>query len=349
MLTASLRFTFFPFSILTCVLLTVLHADEVPLIMGDWQGAYIDAPPKSYGFDNPSIVAQVVGVNGGAFHVKMMNAFERRANLDFEKVLKPLDGIIQYKDKQWEFELGPDGWKGKRTMKRGKGKVDELPFELKRVVRISQTLRRKAPEGADVILPADTLSGFEHGDGKPATWELLPGGVLETFPRKEGNKSGGHLFTKNVYADCEIHLEFKLPYEPEHSGQGRGNSGIFIQNAYEVQILDSYGFESGWTEAGSIYRVAPSKVNRSRPPGQWQTYDITFRAAQFDESGKLIQAPEITVYHNGELIHKDQEIFERSGFTELNRLKPHIQGPAPILLQDHGHRIQFRNFWVKSL
>ncbi|MGB0372371.1 MAG: 3-keto-disaccharide hydrolase [Opitutales bacterium] len=329
--------------------LSFVFGAEVPPIMGDWSGGHINPPKNSYGAKNPTLVGRVIGHKDGLFEVQMMNAFERRAHYDFRQILKPENGVIKYEDKGWTFELKEGSWTGVRRGKAKGGKIIDMPFELKKITRVSSTMGRPAPEGADILLPVNNLDAWEHDSGKPATWNLLEGGVMENFPRKMGNKAGGDVRTKAKYADCEVHIEFKLPYEPANLGQNRGNSGIFIQSLYEVQILDSYGFDADWTECGALYRVSPAKVNRCRPPEEWQTYDITFRAARYDENGKLIKHPVMTVLHNGELIHNEQEIFELPQYLEVRRTQKHMKEPMPIILQDHGHKVQFRNFWVKPL
>ncbi len=137
------------------------------------------------------------------------------------------------------------------------------------------------------------------------------------------------------------------------TGQGRGNSGLFFQGsdvaiAFEVQILNSYGLGGYWNECGSLYRMIAPKVNAARPPLQWQTYDVEYRAARYKD-GKLVKRPRITVWLNGVLIHNDQELFHATQHFEANRTNLPPQEPGPIMLQDHSNRIQFRNIWVEEL
>ncbi|MBF0198106.1 MAG: DUF1080 domain-containing protein, partial [Planctomycetes bacterium] len=193
------------------------------------------------------------------------------------------------------------------------------------------------------------LGKWEHHNGSAASWKVLADGVIECYPRKFGNKKGGTIRTKKKYRNFEMHLEFKVPYLPAQTDQGRGNSGLFFQDKYEVQILDSFGSLAGWTDCGSLYRVAPPKVNMCAPPEQWQTYDIIFKAATFDKSGKVLSYPEANVIQNGVLIHKAQELREVTAYTESGRKSPPVKEPGAFQLQDHGHKVQFRNFWVKEL
>src|SRR5690606_10766687 len=131
------------------------------------------------------------------------------------------------------------------------------------------------------------------------------------------------------FGDHKIHIEFLLPYKPEARGQGRGNSGIYLQGRYEVQMLDSFGLEGRDNECGGIYSVAKPKVNMCLPPLVWQTYDIDFTAARYDAEGKKTANARITVHHNGVLIHDDIELPHA---TTASRLK---EGPedGPIYLQ----------------
>jgi hypothetical protein len=131
---------------------------------------------------------------------------------------------------------------------------------------------------------------------------------------------------------------------PASAGQKRANSGFFTQG-YEVQILDSYGLEGYENECGAFYKFKAPSVNMCAPPLQWQTYDVEYTAARFDEDGKVISWPTFTVYHNGKLIHRNLEMDFETFNKEGERVKPPRQ-PLPISLQFHGSRIQYRNIWV---
>jgi len=136
---------------------------------------------------------------------------------------------------------------------------------------------------------------------------------------------------------------------PSARGQQRGNSGVFFQSTYEVQILDSYGLEGYYNECGALYKVAAPKVNACAPPLQWQTYDIIYRAPRHDANGKLVEFPRMTVRHNGVLIHNDQEMPWRTDWKEEGRLKPAPTEPGNIKMQAHGNYVQFRNIWAVDL
>ena len=147
--------------------------------------------------------------------------------------------------------------------------------------------------------------------------------------------------TKMAVNDFRLHIEFRLPYMPHATGQGRGNSGVYIQQRYEVQVLDSFGLEGVANECGGLYRQQAPDVNMCLPPLVWQTYDIWFTAARFDELGNKIANARITLLHNGVAIHDRREIVAKTGAG-----KPEGPEPLPILLQNHGNPVRFRNIWI---
>jgi hypothetical protein len=141
-----------------------------------------------------------------------------------------------------------------------------------------------------------------------------------------------------------MHIEFKTPQLPPHvKGQGRGNSGVYIQRRYEVQILDSFGLPPKNNECASLYKFKAPDKNVCRMPGQWQSYDMIFHAAKFDGSRKIKKA-RITLWHNGVLVHDKVELENKTGAG-----RPEGPKPGPILLQDHGNEISFRNIWIIPL
>ena len=177
----------------------------------------------------------------------------------------------------------------------------------------------------------------------PEGWRSLDDGVFMVTPDSD------YLVTKDAYRDARVHLEFRLAHMPKARGQQRSNSGLFLGDEYECQILDSYGLEGVYDECGALYKVAAPKVNAAAPPLQWQTYDILYRAPRYDADGKLLANPRMTVIHNGVLIHNDQEMWWLTGWKEVDRKQPHPKDPGRIKLQGHGNYVQFRNFWMVDL
>lgn len=195
--------------------------------------------------------------------------------------------------------------------------------ELKRVIRKSPTLGAKPPAGAVVLF-----------DGQNA--DRFPGAQLT----KDGLLKQGATSDKKFQSGT-LHLEFLLSYMPKASGQGRANSGCYLQGRYEVQILDSFGLAGKNNECGGIYSIKDPDLNLCFPPLSWQTYDIEFTAAVYDAQGKKTSDAKMTVKHNGVVIH-DQAAVPRE--TTAAPLKEGVE-PGPVYLQDHGNPIRFRNIW----
>jgi hypothetical protein len=146
------------------------------------------------------------------------------------------------------------------------------------------------------------------------------------------------------FGDHQIHLEFRCPHMPDKQGQARGNSGVYVQGRYEVQVLDTYGLPAADNGCGGIYSISKPLVNASRPPGEWQTYDIVFRAPRFD-GDELTEKARITVIHNGLVIHNNLELTN----TTPGGIDREITRTGPLLLQDHGDPVRYRNVWVRRL
>jgi hypothetical protein len=184
-------------------------------------------------------------------------------------------------------------------------------------------LGAEPPAGAVVLFDGSSPEAFKGG-------RMTEDGLL-----MEGVTS------HDTFGSHTLHVEFLLPFMPQARGQGRGNSGFYAQGRYEVQILDSFGLEGRDNECGGIYSVGPPKVNMCLPPLSWQTYDVDFTAAEYQD-GKKVKDAVITVRHNGVLIHKDQKVDHA---TTAHRL-PEGPDPGPIYLQNHGNPVRFRNIWV---
>ncbi len=197
--------------------------------------------------------------------------------------------------------------------------------ELTKVVRKSSTLGAKPPEGAVVLFDGSSVEAWVNG--KLTDDHLLAATGVET---------------KESFGDHSLHVEFRLPFMPKASGQGRGNSGVYVQSRYEIQVLDSFGLEGRDNECGGIYSISPPALNMCYPPLTWQTYDIDFRAARFNSQGEKTENARITVRHNGVVIHDNREL----PHPTPGRLGTESADPAPLYLQDHGNPVVFRNIWV---
>ncbi len=226
----------------------------------------------------------------------------------------------------WEGEIAG----GVFVLERGGNKP--VRVELARRDRKSSTLGAKPPAGALVLLP--------FGEGPPSlgawtneNWHRLPDGSVRV--------NDGDNLTRREFGDCDLHVEFMIPYEPAGRGQGRGNSGVYLQNRYEVQVLDSFGLDTASNECGGIYKVAVPKVNASLPPLHWQTYDISFKAPRLDADGSVKKFARMTVRHNGILIHDDVEIPHPTGGGAED-----VAALGPVKLQDHGNPVRYRNIWL---
>ena len=193
---------------------------------------------------------------------------------------------------------------------------------LRRVERKSKTLGKNPPEGAVILFDGSSADHFM--DGRIMMKDLLLAGCE----------------SKQKFNDHSLHLEFRLPYEAYDRGQARGNSGVYIQGRYELQVLDSFGLEGENNECGGIYSIAKPRVNACFPPLTWQTYDIDFKAARW-ENGKKIDNARVTIRHNGIVIHEDLELKKGTPGKYAEE-----EGPGCLYLQGHGNQVMYRNIWV---
>ena len=200
----------------------------------------------------------------------------------------------------------------------------------------------KAPSDAIILFDGSNLDAWKNAKDGLAGWKINKDGSMTV------EKGTGPVFTKEKFGSCQLHIEWRTPSVIEGEGQGRGNSGVFLQNRYEVQILDSYNnrtYSNG--QAGAIYKQYPPLVNAMNPTGEWQTYDIIFTAPVFNEDGMKIRSGYITVLHNGVLIQNHSELLGTSEYIGLPKNIAH--GDDGIQLQDHGNPTSFRNIWIRKL
>lgn len=199
----------------------------------------------------------------------------------------------------------------------------------------------KAPSDATILFDGKTLDAWQSRKGGPARWKLH-NGYLEVVG------GTGDIVTKQKFSDYQLHVEFSEPVPPTGNSQERGNSGVFLAGLYEVQVLDSYNnptYADG--QAAAIYGQTPPLVNASRPPGEWQTYDIVFTAPRFT-NGKVSSPGYVTVLHNGVLTQDHTELLGPTVFRALPTWVAH-DPDMPLRLQDHGHPVRYRNIWIRPL
>jgi len=212
------------------------------------------------------------------------------------------------------------------------------------------TVVAPGPAGPPVPAPADAIVLFDGRDlgrwtdakGQPARWKV-ENGYMEVVP-----KTGG-IRTVVGYGDCQLHVEWMAPTPAKGTGQDRGNSGVFLMDTYEIQVLDCFGnktYADGTTAA--IYGQFPPAVNACRPPGEWQAYDIVFHRPRFGSDGSLASPARMTVFHNGILVHDGAVLTGPTAHKARPPYKAHAVR-LPVSLQDHDHPVRFRNIWLREL
>lgn len=213
--------------------------------------------------------------------------------------------------------------------------LEKVPFHP------SETLGEQAPSGALVLFDGSDLQAWEDRKqpGNPIQWKITEDGALEVVSHRDGKRAKQDLKTKELFGDYRLHLEFNLVHKPQANGQGRSNSGIFHHGVYETQILDSFGLYGRDNECGGIYKMREPDSNAGYPGGLWQTYDVELKAPRFDAMGNKTADARITVRLNGVLIHDDVAV--KKGGRE--------PAEGPIILQDHGNPVRYRNIWVVKL
>ena len=310
--------------------------------MGDWQGSWILDDES----DSGPLVAQVIALGKGTYRANFFGEFDTReepvAVLQGRREGKTVrfTGLARSEGAELQVQGAIEGRKFTGTFE---DQDVSGSFAVEKVIRLSPTLGAKPPTGAVVLFDGKNFDAWKRiskksGD-ESVQWKLVKPGAMEVKPRT------GSIITKREFADVKLHLEFRTPFMPDARGQKRGNSGVYLQGRYEVQVLDSYGLEGMDNECGGIYKVAPPLVNMCAPPMQWQTYDITFQAPRFDSAGERIRDVRMTVIHNGVKIHDNVEV------SKATKAAPggDVTQRGGIYLQDHGNPVQYRNIWLVEL
>jgi hypothetical protein len=224
----------------------------------------------------------------------------------------------------------------------GRWKAHDMDRPRPAKVTSSLALPVPAPSDAIVLFDGSDVSKWRSQEGGPARW-IVKDGYMESV------RGSGYVYTRDSFGDVQLHVEWAAPVPAEGSGQGRGNSGVFLMGLYEVQVLDSdtnITYTDG--QASAIYGQYPPLVNASRAAGEWQSYDIVFRRPRFVPDGTLVKPARITVLHNGVLVQDNVEIW---GGTSWLQYKPYESNAdkLPLALQDHGNPVRYRNIWVREL
>jgi Tfp pilus assembly protein PilV len=204
---------------------------------------------------------------------------------------------------------------------------------------------REPPSDAIVLFDGkDINTEWEDTKGNPSGWIVKDGALTAV-------KGAGYIRTKRKFSSCQLHIEWRTPSEVSGNSQDRGNSGVFLQERYEVQVLDSYNnrtYRHG--QAGSIYKQFPPLVNASRGPGEWQTYDIIYTAPTFNkDSITYFTPPRFTVIHNGVLVQNNVSLRGPTDYTKIPETDIKAHGPASLQLQDHNNPVSYRNIWIREL
>lgn len=322
--------------------------DNADPAMGCWQGSWRLNDETESG----PLVAQVIAWGQQKYQVNLLEQFDRPihpiAVLQGQRKNTAIHfagpGYYEgYGGRQLQIKAAIENRKFTGTFQaRNPQGQDAGRFVLEKVYRLSPTLAARPPAGAIVLFDGKNFKQWKHARKKSPSdkvrWKLVDG-AMEVKP------GTGSIITKKQFSDIKLHLEFRTPFMPDARGQGRGNSGVYLQARYEVQILDSFGLQGKDNQCGGIYKVARPSVNMCAPPLQWQTYDITFRAPRLDKAGNKIKNASLTVLHNGVKIHENVELPKPTAAALYNHEAP----AGPVYLQDHGNPVQYRNIWVVEL
>jgi hypothetical protein len=316
--------------------------DAADPFLGDWQGRF-----TRDGNRRPQpVVAQVIPRGGGQYELVFREVFDHRCPVYGRAEGKADGGRLVFRGDGFTGEATGDRMTGKGRRHDNRGEEAGRPFTLEKVMRPSPRLGAEPPDGAVVLFDGSGFDAWQPDRGDEITWKI-ENGEAHVWPLLERHAIAPGLVTKRAFGDYHLHLEFRLPLLADSRGQTRANSGISFEDYrwHELQVLDSYGLPGYWDECGSIYRFAAPKVNMCAPPGQWQSYDVTYHRPRYDADGKLVRPARVTVNHNGKVVQNDLEL--PGGNVPKNRWGSRTIGR--IRLQNHGDPIAFRNIWVREL
>ncbi len=287
-----------------------------------WSGEYLQIP-KSARSELSRIGTEVISRGGGEFEIVTFDGglpgLDDNARRNKSNSGKMNEGVVTLRNNKGTYSLS-------------NGKLDFMlngrTAPSNRMYRESPTLGAKPPANAIVLFD------------KPEDLKNWTG--MKTVKLSDGEFRGVGGRTKQKFQSFTLHLEFRLPWMPNSTGQARGNSGVYLQDRYEIQVLDSFGLAGKDNECGGIYKESAPKVNMCFPPMTWQTYDIDFTAAQFAD-GKKVKPAVVTVKHNGVVIHDKLELKNN---TPGGGITKEIPEPGAIFLQNHSDPVVYRNVWI---
>lgn len=304
------------------------YPSEPDPFMGNWSGRWSEDEDV-----DPVITAQIIAHGRDRYQIRLAPQLFMRCRPHAIIETRAENGVLRFNQDGYQGEIR----NGRFTGSRGSGRTT---FEMARVTHIPPSLGAEPPEHAIVLFDGTNFDAWDNSNG----WVLADDNAMMVTP------DAGDLISKQRFKDLYLHVEFRTPFMPTLRGQSRGNSGVFVQDEYEVQVLDSYGLEGYYDECGALYKVSAPYVNATLPPTEWQTFEITYRAARFNDDGSVKEYPRMTVYHNGYVIQKEQEMRWRTAWKEHSRLQPPPTEPGTVKLQSHrSHYVQFRNVWAIDL
>ncbi len=297
-------------------------------IMGEYFGKWRPA-----GGTPKEAFARVIGEGDGRYRVRLFTSHA------WDSKFGELTGTAVGKRVELAGELA--GAEARGTLEGGEVLVVRGPkgeFEGKYTLRKPPSLGAKPPAGAVVLLPYEPGKKPSLAEWQNQRWVPMDDGSVLV--------QGGNNVSKREFGSVRLHVEFRCPYQPKARGQGRGNSGVYLHGKYEVQVLDSFGLSGESNEAGGIYGVSKPKCNPALPPTRWQTYDIWFRAPKVGPNGEVLEPPVFEkVLFNGVLVQENVPVRK----TTTAGMRGKVRETGPLMLQDHGNAVRYRNIWYVEL